>query len=406
VIAVVFVATLTIPARFAAADLGDCLQPISTGVSPVASDCLFVLQAAVGQRTCEPACICAPRGTSPPVATDALVCLQFVVSGMPEPACPCGGSTTTTTLEVSPPANWEPAFDATDLGWMMSGWGPGDGTLWVVGGQLQNGRIFHQDAAGWNEVDIGVSVSLLNWVHGTSRSDVFAGGNDGSILHFDGTTWTLQPTPTDEPVWGLWAVSPDDVWAVGGDVASSNPPFVLHYDGQAWSAATLPSIVRPGVHALFKAWGATADDVYMVGQNGVVLHYDGQSFTELFVGVSQDLIGIWGTGAADVVIVGGRGTAEIVHYDGDQWQKAPASALPGLNGVWTRSPGVAHAVGVNGTVIRVNPATLEVTPETAPTSLDLHGVFADARGQLIALGANFVVPEHGVALIRGLADDE
>jgi hypothetical protein len=408
---------LGVLAGSAQAAQGDCCQPLSTGDSPVASDCLFILQVAVGQRQCTPECICAPRGSLPTVATDALVCLLTVVGGQTQLDCPCGGSTTTsstvttsssttTTLDLTLPTDWEPAFDATDIGYMMSGWGPGDGSLWVVGGQFANGKILHQDASGWHEVDPGVSVQLLNWVHGTSRKDVFVGGYEGAILHFDGSTWRLQDTPTTEPVWGLWAVAPDDVWAVGGDNNSTNPPFVLHYDGNAWSAVTLPTLVRPGVHALFKVWGSSADDVYAVGQNGVVLHWDGSEFTELFVGVSHDLIGIWGTGPDDVLIVGGRSNAEIVHWDGMQWTKAPASALPGLNGVWMRSPSVAHAVGVAGTSVLIDPTTLATTPESVPTSLELHGVFGDAQGQLIALGANFDYPEQGVALIRGLSNDE
>ena len=36
----------------ATADNLDCGQPLSTGERPVASDCLFVLQAAVGSSTC------------------------------------------------------------------------------------------------------------------------------------------------------------------------------------------------------------------------------------------------------------------------------------------------------------------------------------------------------------------
>jgi len=393
----------------APAVLGDCCQPLTTGLSPVATDCLFILQVAVGLRTCSPDCICAPRGILPTAATDALVCLRSVVGGGATLSCPCGSttsSTTTTTLDVQPPADWEAAFDASNVGWMMSAWGPGDGTLWAVGGKLLDGRIFRQGAAGWSEVDTGLSFPLLNWVHGTSRNDVFAAVNDGRVLHFDGTAWTAQDTPATEPVWGLWAVAPDDVWAVGGNTVSLNPPFVMHYDGASWSTVALPQLVRPGVHALFKIWGSGPDDIYTVGQNGVVLHYDGVEFTELFVGVSQDLIGIWGTGPDDVLVVGGRGTAEIVHFDGATWHKAPPSPLPGLNGVWMRGPSVAHAVGVAGTSVRIDPITLQTTSESVPTSLDLHGIFGDAQGQLVALGANFVLPEHGVALIRGLTNED
>jgi hypothetical protein len=388
------------------AALGDCAQPASDGESPRASDCLFILKVAVGQRTCEPECICAPLGSLPPRASDALACLKVAVGQDVTLACPCTttsttttSTSTTTTLDVNPPEDWTDA-------WMMSGWGPGDGSLWVVGGGLTDGRIFRQDASGWQAVDHGIDVDLLNWVHGSGPSDVFAAGNDGQILHYDGSTWTAQATPVTAPVWGLWVEAPDDAWAVGGNVFPGEPPFVLRYDGATWTKQDIPAFDRPGVNALFKVWGSGPDDIYAVGQNGAGLHWDGTEFTELGFGISQDLIGIWGTGPDDIMIVGGRGTAEMTHFDGDTWTKAAPSALPGLNGVWMRRPDVAYAVGVEGTMVRIDPSDFSVVEETVPTSLDLHGVFGDAQGQLIALGANFVLPERGTAIIRRLAEDE
>jgi CxxC motif-containing protein (DUF1111 family) len=69
---------------------GDCSQPVTTGEAPGAADCLFLLQAAVGARNCEPACLCAPRGTMPAVAADALACLRSVVGEDIVLDCPCG----------------------------------------------------------------------------------------------------------------------------------------------------------------------------------------------------------------------------------------------------------------------------------------------------------------------------
>jgi len=75
-----------------------CSQPVSDGAAPVATDCLFILQAAVGSQTCDPECICAPTGTLPTKATDALLCLQHSVGNDAIPLdCPCGGVTTTTS---------------------------------------------------------------------------------------------------------------------------------------------------------------------------------------------------------------------------------------------------------------------------------------------------------------------
>ena len=82
------------PARAAT---GDCSQPVSAGAQPVATDCLFILNAAVGLQSCDPACICAPKGTLPTSATDALVCLNATVGVPVDLQCPCEPPTTTTT---------------------------------------------------------------------------------------------------------------------------------------------------------------------------------------------------------------------------------------------------------------------------------------------------------------------
>jgi hypothetical protein len=350
------------------------------------------------------------NGNSVVVITELLMAVNAALQDCPLAATPTVSATASASPTVTPTPEpvrkWTVAFDASNVGWMMSGWGPGDGTLWVVGGTEAVGRIFHLSAGEWSEVDPGVAVPLLNWVHGTSATDVFVGSNDGTILHFDGIGWTRQATPVSVSIWGVFAVAPTNVWAVGGNVSSSDPPFILHYDGAAWSRVPLPTLIRPRVAAFFKVWASGPDDVYAVGQNGVVVHYDGRGFTELFLGISQDLIGIWGTGPENVMVVGGRVTAELAHFDGASWQRA-SLFLPGLNGVWMRRADVAHAVGIGGTVLRVDPRTLEATWDTTvPTRLDLHSVYADAGGQMIVLGANFFTPEHGVALTRRLSNGE
>jgi len=66
-----------------------CAQPLSTGATPTASDCLFILNAAVSAVTCTPECVCAPKGSLPISATDALMCLNKA-TGLDVPLnCPC-----------------------------------------------------------------------------------------------------------------------------------------------------------------------------------------------------------------------------------------------------------------------------------------------------------------------------
>ncbi len=85
----------TVPAEAAN---GDCSQPVSSGFAPTATDCLRILRVAVGLATCAPhdACVCAPKGSLPASASDALRCLAAAVGDSGALECPC--DTTSTTL--------------------------------------------------------------------------------------------------------------------------------------------------------------------------------------------------------------------------------------------------------------------------------------------------------------------
>jgi hypothetical protein len=89
--------------KLASAANGDCAQPVSSGSAPTATDCLRILNVAVGLTTCSPhdACVCAPKGTLPTSATDALRCLSAAVGGSVSLDCPCSDGTTSTTTTVS-----------------------------------------------------------------------------------------------------------------------------------------------------------------------------------------------------------------------------------------------------------------------------------------------------------------
>ena len=80
---------------------GDCSQPVSSGAVPSVSDCLFILRTAVGISTCDPACICAPKGTLPISAADALLCLKKSVGQNVTLSCPCEATTSTTNTTTT-----------------------------------------------------------------------------------------------------------------------------------------------------------------------------------------------------------------------------------------------------------------------------------------------------------------
>ncbi len=80
---------------------GDCSQPITNGENPTASDCLFILQAAVGSQVCTPECICDTSGGGGITASDALICLKKAVGQAVTLNCPCATTTTSSTVTTS-----------------------------------------------------------------------------------------------------------------------------------------------------------------------------------------------------------------------------------------------------------------------------------------------------------------
>ena len=88
----------------AAADMAaaaDCGIPSSGNDSPLASDALFILRAAVGSESCEP-CVCDVDSSDLVASSDALLTLKAAVGESIELDCPpCDGVTTTTVTTTT-----------------------------------------------------------------------------------------------------------------------------------------------------------------------------------------------------------------------------------------------------------------------------------------------------------------
>lgn len=174
---------------------------------------------------------------------------------------------------------------------------------------------------------------------------------EGVIMHFDGSAWNEITSPIDFPLlnW-VYGFSADDVFMVGNDGRS------FHYDGTELSEIETPTQSR-----LWGVWGATRDDLYAVGGNGrtgdlpVLLHYDGVAWSalaypELERANVRAFFKVWGSSANDVIVVGQRGV--ILRYDGSTWQEFGAGTGEDLISVWGTGPDRVVAVGsrTNGVI--------------------------------------------------------
>jgi hypothetical protein len=63
----------------------------------------------------------------------------------------------------------------------------------------------------------------LNDIWGTASQDIFAVGDDGTIRHCDGATWSSMFSPTNSALQAVWGSGPGSLYAVGSSGA------ILHY---------------------------------------------------------------------------------------------------------------------------------------------------------------------------------
>lgn len=283
----------------------------------------------------------------------------------------------------------------------ISGTSPED--VWAVGGDAKgrDGLVLHFDGTDWTRVASNTPYDLW-WVHALAPDDVFISGSGGTILRFDGTTLVRQATPglAAHTVFGLWASGPSDVWAVGG--VSGRYGFIWHFDGATWQDVPLPDAVplnnQGELPALFKVWGRGPDDVYVVGGDGLLLHYDGNAWAVVPTATDELLFTVHGDDD-EVVIVGGGNNGVVLSGDGDA--EGPSDA-PLLQGVHVGPDGTFWACGARGTIYRRLPgkdwAQVENVPDLNPESL--HAIWVDPEGSVWTVGGGVLSPalDQGVVL--------
>lgn len=192
--------------------------------------------------------------------------------------------------------------------------------------------------AGWtwsNPVGVGSTISGM-W--GASASDVWAVGDLGTILHWNGVAWSPVNSGTSAQLFAVSGTGPNDVWAAG-----DGP--MLHWGGHVWEPIPSGTTAR-----IFGVWAAAPDDAWAVGDYGVSVHWDGHRWSAVPTDTSATLSGVWGTSASDVWAVGDEDTT--IHWDGTAWTPGNSNERGDmLYSVWTSSPQRGWAVGAFGTVL-------------------------------------------------------
>jgi hypothetical protein len=283
---------------------------------------------------------------------------------------------------------------------LLSIWGTSSKSVYAVGGPLGNDGFealaLHFDGKAWRDLHAGGTASFW-WVNGTSDTDVWMVGERGRITHYDGKTFTESSSGVTTTLWGAFAFSKTDAWVVGGTPmgkATDEDDVVLHWDGSTWTRVTLPG--TPLHRALFKVWGTSSDDLYVVGEASTIWHKIGSTWTleSMPPLAAGTLFTVWGCAADEVYAVGGR---DILRRDAAGWTKVAVPLTNGVNGVSCAAAGAPAVVGFGGLKRRLVDGMWFDDFTKAPHG-DLHAVWADEQGAYWAVGGDFVAsPKAGQA---------
>lgn len=267
-------------------------------------------------------------------------------------AGPCSGSNTC-TMNFSAPGTVKAGFAArvcSPDNWcwhnplpqgftLRAVWGAASDDIWAVG---EYGTIMHYDGLTWQpSVRSGVLTTQdLFAVYGVSATDIWAVGGAGTLLHYDGKIWALSPdsgAKTSQILRGVWGSGPQDFWAVG------NSGTILHYDRNGWASA---SIMTPAPTNTYNSvWGAAADEVWAVGSSGILMRWNGTIWAPgpgSGSVTTSTLTAVRGS-ARDNVWAVGSGTTRI-RYNGNAWASdtsmgytvsSPQTAWVSQSSAWT-----------------------------------------------------------------------
>ena len=250
---------------------------------------------------------------------------------------------------------------------------------------------------------------MLFSVWGTSRNDLWAVGGKNvtvgcdagmcegdpspMILRFDGSTWREVQSPRASILWWVFGFSASDVWIAG------ERGVMLHWDGTR--IVDVPTDAARNVK-LFGVWGAAPNDVWAVGGvpdgSSAVLHWNGTTVSTVKdVPQVSDKVGgawykVWGSAADDVYLVGQSGA--LVHWDGKAWtphrplvgRRDPRAAVHGGGAPARRTCTWWAAIGQGVALHYDGVAWTRVAGLKLDTTAGLTGVCETAAGDVAITG--------------------
>jgi hypothetical protein len=185
-----------------------------------------------------------------------------------------------------------------------------DGHVYVCGSQNQVFRLIN---GAWQRMDQGIRVQrrstqnpVLHSIDGFSESDIYAAGQWGSIVHYDGVNWRELESPTDQHLARILCDASGKVYVCG------DGGVIFRGGVEGWEDLADPAETE-------RLWGLAGykGKVYLCSAEHL-WRVDGSALTEIqvpenrsgtFYRLASNESFLWAT----------TGTGELLRFDGNSW---------------------------------------------------------------------------------------
>jgi hypothetical protein len=158
-------------------------------------------------------------------------------------------------------------------------------------------------------------------------------GRQWELMRIQFETFCGQPWVGPYPASSVIAFGADDIWVTMAG------PQAARWNGQAQGAPMCVPI------SVTKLWGTSRSDMYAVGVDGGIAHYDGASWTKIESGITLPIQDVWGavdnrTGTTMIYAIASRGASvpggkKVLRLDGTSVTTVSDSGLStNLSGIW------------------------------------------------------------------------
>jgi len=199
-----------------------------------------------------------------------------------------------------------------------------ENNIFVVGDYTNRGVVGIWNGSNWTEyrddyfISRGDTVYPLRSVWGSSPTDVWAVGDNGTIIHWDGSEWRKEQgiVGTNNSFWDLWGVDANSIYTVTGSL--TNHSQLWYYDGTLWKniSENIPGVLKN----FYTVWVDKSNSGFIAGNT--VLRMNRNILTEeTGINALKVLTVVRGNGFNDVIFGGQRGT--VFHFNGVEFKEYP-----------------------------------------------------------------------------------